>query len=455
MAAPSKAEMWTQISNFIALIDAHFVWTNTNSDNYLGLEDTLQQSLEGQHSNDVNSYLRSWRQQLNSRFSAHRATLLLMFKELAKFGYSLSTEGKTDRDILLEIANAMDGGSETVKNRAMTYGSISAGGSNVGSATIYRCTEDVHGNNLEIAVSGTVRADVVSDKNTGATQGNELVTFRGNGNVRVDNIQYASSTNEVLPSVQLQTSGNTTGLLVDGSFDTLETSSALTKNLQDNWTLNDYTLFERDASTFFRFKQGQGARVNGTGTALVAKSGTSDVWFAQYIGRTRKTFKKDVPYFLVLRVMVDNALTDGTLTLRLGTQTTTLDVSTLSANTWADVVLGTDDKGYFENFKENWIDSSTNQDLGVRVRVDVASRTVAGKIWFDEIVLAEGKLFNGVYYCPVAGGNADGSAADALVGDTWSWADSSSNTGRIQTMCSELLKFSFPHTSGTPTYADA
>lgn len=453
MATPTKAENWTQIQNYVALIDSNTNWANSNSPNYLGLEDTLQQSLEGQHSADINNYLRAWRNEINSRYTSHRAPLLTLFKELAKFGYSLSIEGKSDREILVDIAAAMDDASETVKNRAMTYGSISAGGSNVGSATIYRCTKDVHGNDLEIAVSGTVRADVTRDKNTGAVQGSELVTFRGNGNVRVDAIQFASSTNEVLRDVALINSGSSSSLVRDGGFSGLETSSSFTKEEQTNWTLNDKTLWERDTTEFFRYKAGDGAKKNGVGVSLVAKSGTSDVSFFQYIGRTRVSFKKDVPYILVVRVMVDNTNTDGTLTIRLGSQTATLDLATLGANAYADVVIGTDEKGYFENFKENWT-SADGQDLGVRVGCSVASRSVAGKIFFSEIVMAEGRLFNGVYYVPFAGQNAGGSDVDALVGDTYSWADSSSNTGRIQTTSAELLGFSFPHTSGTPTYAD-
>lgn len=456
MSTPTKSELWDQVTKHIAAADAFFKFANSNSPNYLGLEDSVIQSLEGQHAGSIASYYSSWRAEMNARFAAFRTPLLTLLRELAKFGYSLSVDRKTDRQVLLEIADAMNTASETVKNRAMTYGSISAGGSNVGSATIYRCTKDVHNNDLEVAVSGTVRADIVRDKNTGAVQGNEVLVFRGNGNVRVDSIQYADSTNEVVENKTLLTSGNNSTLLKDGSFDQLETTSSLTKNDQPGgWKLSDYANFERDTTNFFRFKQGEGAKLNGGGTSLVAKSNTNDVWFAQYIGRSNSRFKADVPYFVAIRVMVDNVATDGTLTLRLGSQTVTLDLSPLSANVWTTLVIGLDNKGYFDVFKENWIDPDTNQDLGVRVRADVTSRTVAGKIYFDEMVMGEGIPFNGNYYFPVAGPNADGTSKDALVGDTYSWADSSANTGRIQTILSELLGFSFPHTGGTPTYADA
>lgn len=451
MATPSKAELWTQISNFIKIVDQYWQFAATNSPNYVGLEDTFVQSVEGNNVGDYLQYLRGFRQELNSRYSSARQILSVLLIELAKFGYAINTNGKTDSEIYDELSDAMHDASETIKNRAYAYGSISAGGSNVGTATVLRNVKDRNDYNLEISVPGVQRIEVYQDKNQGAAQGSEVVKFFGQGNQRIDKIQYGTSTDEFKNNIILANSSSS--LLLDGSFDTLESGAALTKNEQANWTLSDYTKFERDATTFFRFKSGQGAQLNGIGVSLVAKSNTDDVWFAQYVGRAKFSLNKKAPYFLVLRVMVDNASTDGTLTLRLGSQTTTLDVSTLSANTWANVIIGTDKKGYFENFKENWI-SAANQDLGIRVRVDVASRTVAGKIYFDEIVLAQAVKFNGAWYLPIAGQNSGGNA-DALNGDYWTFTDSVTNTGRNQYTIAELLGVSLPHTSGTPTYADA
>lgn len=451
MASPSKAELWTMISNLIKIIDQYWKFAATNTPNYVGMEDTLVQSLKGNNISSIVSYLNGFRSEINNRYESAKDSLMLLFKELAKFGYGINISGLTDTQVMQEISDAMHGSTETVKNRAYTYGSVTAGGSNVGSATVLRCTKDKNNYDLEIAEPGVQRIEIVRDKNMGAVGGQEGVLFYGEGNPRVDRIQYATSTNKIIQGKTLYTSQN--GLLSNASFDQLETASAFTTEEQNSWTLNDKAEFERSTTVFYRYKNDEGAKINGTGVSLVAKSTTNDISFLQYVARSKFTLNKNVPYFLVCRVMVDDTNTDGTFTLRLGSQTATLDLATLSANAWTNVIIGTDNKGYFDNFKENWL-SVANQDLGIRVGGTVASRTVAGKIYFDELILAQGILFNGCYYLPIAGRNAGGSK-EALEGDYYTFTDSVSDTGRNQYTIAELLSVSLPHTSGSPTYADA
>lgn len=447
MATPTKAELWSQISAFIKIIDQGWKYAATNSPNFVGLQDALEQLLEGQHAVQVTQYLQQARAELNSRYLAGASTLRLMLIELAKWGYAVNTVSLTDAQIFEKLAEAMDTAGETIATRAYTFGSISAGGSNVSSATVLRNTKDRFDEPIEVAEVGVQRIEVIQDSSQGAQQGQELVRFFGQGNPRVDRIQLGTSTDKVVQGKLINSSNS---LLINGSFDAIETT--LTKAEQTGWTLNDISLFSKETTTFFRWKSGDEARLNGTGASLKALSGTTNIWFAQYISREKLRIESGVPYFLVLRVMVDNASTDGTLTLRLGSKTVTLDVSTLSANTWANVIIGTDDKGYFENFKERWV-SAANQDLGIRVRVDVASRTVAGAIFFDEIVLVKGVYFNGAYYCPLAGQNT-ATNTDAQTGDLWTFTDSATNAGRNQYTIAELLGVSLP-SDASPTYADA
>lgn len=444
----TKTEAWTQVRNFLSAVDTFYKYTNENSSNYNDKEDTLLQSLEGPHTKSIVDHFGTLRGTMISTYNGFAPKLMDLYKSLAQYGYSLEVQGRDDRSILVALADAMNTASETILNRAMTYASITTGGSNVGNGTIYRCTKDVHGNNLEIAQSGTIRIDVTRDKNTGVAAGAEEITFRGNGVVARDIIEKGDSTNERLASVKIAPERD---IIIDGDFRGIK-SGALTADEQNNWTLSDKDDFEKDTTVFYRYQKGQESKLNGSGASLVAKSNTNNVSFFQYVARNNARLRQDVPYLLVCRVRIDNAATDGTVTLRLGTQTATLDVGAMAANTWVDVVLGIDEKGYFENFKENWL-SPDNQDLGVRIGINVDSRETAGKIFFSNMELREGILFNGVYYFPMLGSNSGGSK-DALVGDTWSFADTAADTGRMQLHNAQLLNFSLPHASSSPTYAD-
>lgn len=242
MASPTKAELWTMIANLVKLIDEFWKFGADNTPNFVDLEDTLVQSLEGNSTGSISQYVQTWRGEINSRYDAGRASLVQLFTDLARFGYSINTQGLQEREILVEIARAMDGLSETVKARDFTYGVLVAGGSNVGSSTVLRNTKDEHGNDLEIAVPGVQRIEVVQDGNMGATPGAEVVKIFGQGNPRIDRIQYGDSTDEVVLNTTLASSGNRNAqngrnFLVNGSFDSLETGTSLSKDEQTGWTL--------------------------------------------------------------------------------------------------------------------------------------------------------------------------------------------------------------------------
>ena len=133
---------------------------------------------------------------------------------------------------------------------------------------------------------------------------------------------------------------------------------------------------------------------------------------------------------------------DGTLTLRLGSQT---EAVTLAAQTgWNDLVLGTGTatKGWYENFREDY---SGN---GVRVELELASRTT-GYLLIDEFIIAQPTKYDGLFYLLVAGNT------NYLQDDYFEYIDTVSNTGKTQMWIARLWGKYFPHTTGAPTYADA
>ena len=427
----SKAELWDQLAKAIKILDETFKYAGQNSPSFLSLLDTLQQAYEGDHIGATNTQLTSLRTQLNS-ICGVSAPLDSLLVELARIGYSsLATIGSTALD---DIAKGMNGATETVKNRAWTYGSIAAAVGNTGTGTVYRLATDKYGNTIETGAfpGGVVKVEITSDKNTGRPSGTEQASINGSGVIPTDYLYLGTCP---ASSSTLTANRSQDGLLSNGNFAAyVDDGSNITAT---NWTFGDTTKTTKllvDIVNYFR-KQSDG-------TAGVTIKFMDNNSATQYITDASSSIDTTKPCFLIVRYRRYSSC-DGTLTIRLGSKTEAITLSTVSDATWYDLVLGvTDSDGWYDNFKE---DSS---GFGVRIAATLTSRTT-GELGIGEIILAQPTLYDGKYYLMTAG------ATDFIKGDSFTFTDSVSNTGRIQTTLCRLYGKHLPHTSGTPTYADA
>lgn len=422
----TKSELWDQLAKTAKVYDQFGVFgTNT----YLPLEGNIIEATEGIHSSELLQEISRVRAQLNQTFSAGRNALLVILRELAAIGYeSVATN---ESEILDDIVVGMVTASETVKNRAWTFGSLQVGLMNIGNAVVYRCTKDKYNFDIEAGIPGNIKVLVKTDKNSGAQAGNEAVVFQGLGTRPKDEIEYGNITSETL-TAQIFRADN--GLLRNPSFDAIE--STITTTTQQGWTLSAINVFAKETAIFFRTSSG-----GTTGASLkFLDNGT----LMQYLGTQRITVPRNgLPAFLILRYRKTGGC-DGTMTLRLGTQTVSVDLTTVTSDTWLDLTIGVgaSNKGYPESFNEDF------GGQGTRVEISLTGRTI-GNLYVDEVLLKQSFKFNGLFYLPVAGN------IDVLASDYWTFADSALETGRIQYILSRLFKWHFPHTSGSPTYPDA
>jgi len=419
--AASKAELWDQLLKAIKIIDETYKYTSVNATNYLGMQETLVTAFKGDHVSQTPQILASMRSQLSAIITQGSSLLRPVILELAKIGYnSTATSVSTALD---DIRQGMVDAGETVKERDFTFGAISAAGGNNGDGTVYRITKDKDGHDLENAFfeAGITKIEITSDFASGKTKGNEEALIFGSGEVKFDELNVGDTPSESL-TVSAVTAAD--GLITNGDFET--TSGATATTLFTGWTLGDVADFAEETVDMYR-----GARCldfvdNGIMT--------------QYIDGV--TIDTSRPVFAIVRFERE-ASCDGTLTLRVGTQTEAVVLSAQSG--WTDLAAGTgtSTEGWYDNFKEDFTGSQ-----GIRITLELSGRTT-GNLLIDEFIVAQPVLYDGKYYLLVAGEN------EYLQGDSFTFTDSVLNTGRTQAWIARLYGKYLPHTSGAPTYADA
>lgn len=427
----SKAELWDQLTKAIKILDETFKYAGQNTTNFLGLLDSLQQAYEGHHIGITNSQMASLRSQINAVCGVSTPLDALLI-ELARVGYnSLATTAATALD---DIAKGMNAASETITNRAWTYGSISAGVSNTGTGTVYRLTTDKYSGTIETGAfpGGVVKVEITDDKKNGKSSGTAQASIYGSGIIPTDSIALGTcpSGTNTLTAFRSQD-----GILSNVDFVTYTDDGSNVG--ATGWTFaatTKTTKLDVDTSNYYR-KQSDG-------TAGVTIKFMDNNTATQYIVDASGSIDITKPVFLIVRYY-RYSICDGTLTIRLGSKTETVTLTSVSDTTWLDVVLGVaDSDGWYDNFKED------SGGYGARILIDLASRTT-GALGIGEIILAQPTEYDGKWYLMTAG------RTDFIRGDYFTFTDSVSNTGRVQTTLARLYRKHLPHTAGTPTYADA
>lgn len=424
----SKAELWVQLQNAIKILDSTLGFGISNTPNFATLQDTLQNLLEGANTQATATALASFRTNLAALCNSSNIIQSIML-ELAKIGYNSRATSVTVA--LDDIFDGMVALSETVKNRVWTRGVIAVGGSNVGLGTVYRLTKDKTNGEIELGnyTGGITKIECMSDKNTGAPSGSEQFAVYGSGISSADVLDFAVNTAPA-GSITLTATKAEDGKLSNSSFETV--SGTAGAEIWTGWTV-DATKAVSNSTIYYR-----SPTIYNTSKSIELTASTT---ITQYLSDFASKIDQTRPVFLIVRYYRKTSC-DGTLQLRLGSQTSSALTLTGKSNaTWYDEILAVDSKCWYSVFKED------NSSKGVRVEAILASRTT-GSLLIDCIILTQPVLYDGVYYLVTAGTN------DYLKSDYFTFTDSVSNTGRIQTTLSRLYGKYLPHTSGSPTYAD-
>jgi hypothetical protein len=434
---PTEAEIqaqWRAAVDVLETFRAHVDGTLADAG---GKWDTLIQTLEGEY---TPTELANWAGQFRAGCSdllspaiAAQAISPILFEYANRIDADATgVQGfgsgfRTSAQIFRALYDWFVDKSYTVQSRNITYGSASAGGSNIGNGDCGRLTEDENGFNLEACHV---------EKNTGVQEQAEVFEIIGQPSSFDSVLRYsfgsgADANTTIVSKHAGQGSGGS--LLTNSSFS--EFDSAATPKFT-GWTETSGSAnIGQDTSTFYRSHPGAqtNASLKLTGNALLKQTLTNM--------RIRR-LDVDTPY--QFRVMVNKAAgsgTGGNIVIRMGSSTKTVALTALTS-TWNEVIIDFDQNCWPRDFNEDAFD--------VEIEWQSAS---SGYLLIDDAIFAPLDQIDGTYW--FLRGNAS-THTPWLVDDLLSVTDTGGApaTGEIQWWLWVAGFGYLPSTTGTPTFTD-
>lgn len=405
---PTWDECWTQTKATINQLQKLDLFCNTSSPNWLDLEDTLKQSLEGEYIDKVLERAKKDRLALSGILSPAnvQARLEPHWMDLAR---AAGIASRDLRIITLRLREYMIANNYAVKERNLTFGTITAAAGNVGGGTINRLTVDADGQEIEAIFTELKTAVIVADQGQ-VNKHEEVFEVRG-AEAETDFAQVLGSgmlVNLSCLSVSQDIIGNPSFEAFTGTAPTAGVPTTLTSTTQlTNWVVTTAASAAVQLDTVYRS--------NPLTTLSYALTFTGNNKIDQVIDdNTRYRFDPSVPIYIQIAVYrVSNC--DGTLTLRFGASSVAVDMTTLNNAAWNIVRLTVGTANWYDNFYENAMD----------VEVELASRTT-GSLHLDDFIARSFTNLDGTWYAAV------GNPTPFARGDTFTWTDSEATRGIIQ-----------------------
>lgn len=375
--ALTKAKVQQQIANLLGTFED--LRAAYDGDLLTNL-DTATQALEGQLAPGAIAAIQGARASASDSISRARVRQGLI-PLLTEYGRLCDLPEAANLDMLVErVIEDLRVAPTLVTSRGFSRGSASAGGSNVGNGTISRLTVDEAGYALENSWPETKTARCVSDQNTGAFKHAEVFEFRGVEGP-LDFIGFPSAGSgeggKVLITGKHAGSGVGGSLLTNSSFDSYNTGAS---QPIVGWTIDTSANATYGSTSASAYRGNPSSSVDGYLTL------TGNVLITQAINR-RFTLNPRVPYRARLMVHRGGTGADGNIILRMGSETKTVDLTTLAANAWAEVAMPLDKELYPKGFNED----------GLTIEIEWASRTT-GSLKIDDCIFAPMDFCDGTWW---------------------------------------------------------
>lgn len=420
MSSPSRAEVETQISNVVKILDEFRLYAGVNSDNFLAEEDTLVQSLETDYAPELMSAVAGFRSSLVGAINSGASMMSPLFMQMGKVIDAPETDIQT---ILTRFYEYMNDNTLAVKSRGFTFGSVSAAGGNVGGGTIKRLTSDENAYDIENCTPEGKKAECVSDANSGANKHEEVFQFLGSDAEK--------------DSLKITGSGITSQLRAVSARDSVTGNSSFTRYTGTTvapTAINDWDVgasianFQIDTSNYYRTDPSDG----GSPASLVFET---DDYVSQAFTVRNININPAVPYYCSIAYNRQVGSGDGDLTLTCGDQTATVALSAQTGWNLLEIAIGT----------KSWLKTFNAESPGVKI--ELASNTT-GTVLVDDLIFTPFQRFDGLWYLPL------GDATPFLRLDEFSWTDSATES-ILQLWFWKALGRYLPHaTGGSITWAD-
>lgn len=345
MPTPTQAELETQLKNISKLINEARKFGSTNSPNFVGLQDTVEQSIESDHADQITESIRDARSGFSGVLVSLGGALDGNMRDWGRFIKSPNEEG--DIQLLIsDIYRYWDANAITVKSRAPTFAAMAAGGGNAGDGVVRRLTVNKDNFVIENVTAELKTIRCIADHNSGTDKGKERFLLFGEGAGR-DLVEVRGSA--PASSVQLTAQHSAFSLLRNPSFDVLDGASVSSLTTIPNWTVGAIANFELDNANVALPAPNDNVTVRG----LRMKANET---LTQKLINVRQTLNPDQPF--MLRVWYNKtvgAVTAGTLTIRMGSQSASVDLA-LAAAGWQFLEMPLNQNLWFENFNEDSLD---------------------------------------------------------------------------------------------------
>lgn len=424
MPTPSEAELQAQIGYAVKLLNETLKYGSANTPNVVGMVDTLVQAMETDYSSEVSAGVQALRSSIAAAASPGTARRILdpYLRDYARLRDFPDTDPFAILDRLYDDFIAR---SKTVQKRAFTFGSVSAGGGNVGTGTVLRMTKDRNALDIENASPDVWTALCVADEFSGGRKHEEVFEVRGGDASRDRLEQLGTGTLLRVPGI----SGRDSQQLVrNPSFDQLDGSLITAPDSIPGWTVagavGNLELWE---SNYYRGFEGDG----GTQRSLLFETNES---ISQALSVRRAQFDPRRPYVCQIAYNREVGSGDGTLTLTLGAVSKAV---VLAAQTgWNILKIDLDDDGWYDKFGETALD----------LTIALASRTT-GTLLVDDLILAPMANVGGTFAAIVGG------ATPFLRDDTFTWTDTVTEAILQRWFVRAYSKY-LPHATSSPTWAE-
>lgn len=408
MATPTQAELILQLQNLTRLADEMRRYGESNAQNFVSNQDTLEQSLEGDHDDQITAAVAASRSNLNDAILVLGDAYVGHFRDWGRFIVSEFAEGSFQR-LFSDLYDYFFANALTVQGRAITYGTPVAGGGNAGNGEVLRLTKDVNNFNIENVTLEAKLIECRGDQNTGFEKGKELFRISGAPNGR-DIIESRGSGSP--NAVELQAMHSAFALLRNPSFDQLDGSSLTVLTSIPSWDITtgliaNFVLQEGAASVYL-------PTPNDNTTVRSLRGTTANFKIRQKLVNIRQGLNQDLPYYLQIAWNRELGTPGtGTLVIRMGTRSATVAVAAQVG--WQKLRITLDNNSWFRNFDE--------QDLDIEIEW---TRT-AGDISIDDVIFVAAVPHDGSWYIIVPG------STSFLVDDKFTYSDTGTiTTGEIQ-----------------------
>jgi len=438
---PTEAEIQTQWKNAVNMLESIRNYADGTLANGGGLLDLVEQNVEGEY---LPVYLPQVTRQARAAFSSlldPQVARSIMEPVLYEYAPLLSSGLGANYSTPQQLARALYefyvAGSKTIKSRTITFGSASAGGSNVGNYSVSRLTVDENNFPLEACTVETKVLRCRQDRNTGVVQHAEAFEVLGAPRSQDNLLRASFGSGDTRNTIIAMHAGSSTGgsLLNNSTFSSYSASSSPKFS---SWTETaGGASLSQDTTNFYR-----GAPGTATDASLKITGGGGTVTITQTLDQMRvQSLDFTRPY--LLRVMLNKTIgtaSGGTVTITCGSQSTNVTIAALGSG-WQELLLPIGQNLWPKRFNQN----------GFAVSISWASST-SGFLLVDDVIFAPWTLVDGTYWSVRPTGTT---VTNCLVDDRYTVTDTGGApaTAKLQYYL-WLSGLGYLPSSGTPTIAD-